>query len=355
MIGQMDIKRQLRYKESIYDVLKDITLGNYNYLIIGKELDGKFIDIDFVEQKLDNGKIRYISPSSTFEFNKDTTDFKRVQSQSLMNYIVNEIKDRINQEKLISETDTLNYIDSISKTIESSTNINGFFANDNKYENESQLEESTKTLIGYYFDEMKDYSDLSKLPTGEVLVPEEDVKEIYNKLEDTQNFGVSLIHDAIAKEENTEDYIVDPTNNSPLMNIENTSLENNKACEPVSTNSEALNNIVEETVNNNSIDKLGKQDKDEIIVKNDNLVNDTINDSNMSFQERLYLENEKKMHEQNASEDLQNNLNAKTKTLTLKNNYGRMNNAAYITITWLLYIIGSFELFIVIFLMAKFL
>ena len=57
MIGQMDIKRQLRYKESIYDVLKDITLGNYNYLIIGKELDGKFIDIDFVEQKLDNGKI----------------------------------------------------------------------------------------------------------------------------------------------------------------------------------------------------------------------------------------------------------------------------------------------------------
>ena len=102
MIGQFDIKRQLRYKDSIYDVLKDITLGNYNYLIIGKELDGKFIDIDFVEQKLDNGKIRYISPSSTFEFNKDTTDFKRVQSQSLMNYIVNEIKDRINQEKLIN-------------------------------------------------------------------------------------------------------------------------------------------------------------------------------------------------------------------------------------------------------------
>ena len=60
------------------------------------------------------------------------------------------------------------------------------------------------------------------------------------------------------------------------------------------------------------------------------------------------------MHEQNVSEDLQNSLNAKTKTLTLKNNYGKMNNAAYITISWLLYIIGSFELFIVIFLMAKF-
>ena len=81
---------------------------------------------------------------------------------------------------------------------------------------------------------------------------------------------------------------------------------------------------------------------------------DATNNRNLSFQERLYLENEKKMHEQNVSEDLQNSLNAKTKTLTLKNNYGKMNNAAYITISWLLYIIGSFELFIVIFLMAKF-
>lgn len=352
MIGQMDIKRQLRYKESIYDVLKDITLGNYNYLIIGKELDGKFIDIDFVEQKLDNGKIRYISPSSTFEFNKDTTDFKRVQSQSLMNYIVNEIKDRINQEKLISETDTLNYIDNISKTIESSTDINGFFANDNKYENESQLEESTKTLIGYYFYEMKDYSDLSKLPTGEVLVPEEDVKEIYDKLEDTQNFGVSLIHDAIAKEENTEDYIVDPTNNS----VSNDMLSENSIFKPMSTDftEQDLTDVKLQSdfYNDNSNAVATTQTRSTQLTETNS---DATNNRNLSFQERLYLENEKKMHEQNVSEDLQNSLNAKTKTLTLKNNYGRMNNAAYITISWLLYIIGSFELFIVIFLMAKFL
>ncbi len=351
MIGQMDIKRQLRYKDSIYDVLKDITLGNYNYLIIGKELDGKFIDIDFVEQKLDNGKIRYISPSSTFVFNKDTTDFKRVQSQSLMNYIVNEIKDRINQEKLINETDTLNYIDNISKTIESSTDINGFFANDNKYENESQLEESIKTLIGYYFNEIKDYSDLNKLPTGEVLVPEEDVKEIYNKLEDTQNFGVSLIHDAIAKEENSEDYIVDPTNNS----VSNDMLSENSIFKPMSTDftEQDLTDVKLQSdfSNDNSNSVATTQTQSTQLTETNS---DATNNRNLSFQERLYLENEKKMHEQNVSEDLQNSLNAKTKTLTLKNNYGKMNNAAYITISWLLYIIGSFELFIAIFLMAKF-
>lgn len=351
MIGQMDIKRQLRYKDSIYDVLKDITLGNYNYLIIGKELDGKFIDIDFVEQKLDNGKIRYISPSSTFEFNKDTTDFKRVQSQFLMNYIVNEIKDRINQEKLINETDTLNYIDNISKTIESSTDINGFFANDNKYENESQLEESIKTLIGYYFNEIKDYSDLNKLPTGEVLVPEEDVKEIYNKLEDTQNFGVSLIHDAIAKEENSEDYIVDPTNNS----VSNDMLSENSIFKPMSTDftEQDLTDIkLQSDFSNDNSNAVATTQTQSTQLTETN--SDAINNRNLSFQERLYLENEKKMHEQNVSEDLQNSLNAKTKTLTLKNNYGKMNNAAYITISWLLYIIGSFELFIVIFLMTKF-
>lgn len=351
MIGQMDIKRQLRYKDSIYDVLKDITLGNYNYLIIGKELDGKFIDIDFVEQKLDNGKIRYISPSSTFVFNKDTTDFKRVQSQFLMNYIVNEIKDRINQEKLINETDTLNYIDNISKTIESSTDINGFFANDNKYENESQLEESIKTLIGYYFNEIKDYSDLNKLPTGEVLVPEEDVKEIYDKLEDTQNFGVSLIHDAIAKEENSEDYIVDPTNNS----VSNDMLSENSIFKPMSTDftEQDLTDVKLQSdfSNDNSNSVATTQTQSAQLTETNS---DATNNRNLSFQERLYLENEKKMHEQNVSEDLQNSLNAKTKTLTLKNNYGKMNNAAYITISWLLYIIGSFELFIVIFLMAKF-
>ncbi len=351
MIGQMDIKRQLRYKDSIYDVLKDITLGNYNYLIIGKELDGKFIDIDFVEQKLDNGKIRYISPSSTFSFNKDTTDFKRVQSQSLMNYIVNEIKDRINQEKLINETDTLNYIDNISKTIESSTDINGFFANDNKYENESQLEESIKTLIGYYFNEIKDYSDLNKLPTGEVLVPEEDVKEIYNKLEDTQNFGVSLIHDAIAKEENSEDYIVDPTNNS----VSNDMLSENSIFKPMSTDftEQDLTDVkLQSDFSNDNSNAVATTQTQSAQLTETN--SDATNNRNLSFQERLYLENEKKMHEQNVSEDLQNSLNAKTKTLTLKNNYGKMNNAAYITISWLLYIIGSFELFIVIFLMAKF-
>lgn len=351
MIGQMDIKRQLRYKDSIYDVLKDITLGNYNYLIIGKELDEKFIDIDFVEQKLDNGKIRYISPSSTFVFNKDTTDFKRVQSQSLMNYIVNEIKDRINQEKLINEKDTLNYIDNISKTIESSTDINGFFANDNKYENESQLEESIKTLIGYYFNEIKDYSDLNKLPTGEVLVPEEDVKEIYNKLEDTQNFGVSLIHDAIAKEENSEDYIVDPTNNS----VSNDMLSENSIFKPMSTDftEQDLTDVKLQSdfSNDNSNSVATTQTQSTQLIETNS---DATNNRNLSFQERLYLENEKKMHEQNVSEDLQNSLNAKTKTLTLKNNYGKMNNAAYITISWLLYIIGSFELFIAIFLMAKF-
>lgn len=351
MIGQMDIKRQLRYKDSIYDVLKDITLGNYNYLIIGKELDGKFIDIDFVEQKLDNGKIRYISPSSTFVFNKDTTDFKRVQSQSLMNYIVNEIKDRINQEKLINEKDTLNYIDNISKTIESSTDINGFFANDNKYENESQLEESIKTLIGYYFNEIKDYSDLNKLPTGEVLVPEEDVKEIYNKLEDTQNFGVSLIHDAIAKEENSEDYIVDPTNNS----VSNDMLSENSIFKPMSTDftEQDLTDIkLQSDLSNDNSNAVATTQPQSTQLTETN--SDATNNRNLSFQERLYLENEKKMHEQNVSEDLQNSLNAKTKTLTLKNNYGKMNNAAYITISWLLYIIGSFELFIAIFLMAKF-
>lgn len=351
MIGQMDIKRQLRYKDSIYDVLKDITLGNYNYLIIGKELDGKFIDIDFVEQKLDNGKIRYISPSSTFVFNKDTTDFKRVQSQSLMNYIVNEIKDRINQEKLINETDTLNYIDNISKTIESSTDINGFFANDNKYENESQLEESIKTLIGYYFNEIKDYSDLNKLPTGEVLVPEEDVKEIYNKLEDTQNFGVSLIHDAIAKEGNSEDYIVDPTNNS----VSNDMLSENSIFKPMSTDftEQDLTDVkLQPDLSNDNSNAVATTQPQSTQLTETN--SDATNNRNLSFQERLYLENEKKMHEQNVSEDLQNSLNAKTKTLTLKNNYGKMNNAAYITISWLLYIIGSFELFIAIFLMAKF-
>ena len=174
---------------------------------------------------------------------------------------------------------------------------------------------------------------------------------VYNKLEETQNFGVSLIHDAIAKEENSEDYIVDPTNNS----VSNDMLSENSIFKPMSTDftEQDLTDVKLQSdfSNDNSNSVATTQTQSTQLTETNS---DATNNRNLSFQERLYLENEKKMHEQNVSEDLQNSLNAKTKTLTLKNNYGKMNNAAYITISWLLYIIGSFELFIVIFLMAKF-
>lgn len=329
---QTDIKRQLRYKDSIYDVLKDIKLGNYNYLIIGKELNNKFIDIDFVEQRFEEGKIRYISANSNVIFNKETTNFKRIQGQSLMNYIINEIKDNINSGTLVDVNATIDYIERIYNTIISSNDINTFFMNENNYDTELQLEESIKTLIGYYVNEIKNYGDVNKLPTGEVLVSEEEIKDIYDKLEDTQNFGVSLIHDAITNEKNPDDYIVDPTNST---------FEN-------SSNTSGISNYEEEKEKRNNI--FVDMPADNVVSNNDL----ALDNHNLTFQERLYLENEERINNRNQSQDLQDNLEVKTKTLTLHNSYGRQNSAAYITISWLLYIIGSFELFIAIVLMAKF-
>lgn len=324
MVEQMDIKRQLRYKDSVYDVLKDIKLGNYNYLIIGKEFGNKYIDIDYVEQKSEEGKIRYISPNSNVLF-KDVVDFKRSQSQSLMNYIVDDIKDNINQGVLLNKSDTLNYVDIVAQTLQNSDNINGFFIGDHNYADESQYEESIRTLMNYYTYEFKNISSGDRLPSGEVLVSDEDVEDVYNKLEDTQNFGVSLI-DAITREQNPDEYMIDPTDNT----------------------FKETNSIFESTSDS---EDMSLENSDEPSIKNDG---ENIDNATLSFQERLYLENERRMNSNESMPDLQDNLSNKTKKLTLYNNHSRGNNAAYITISLLLYVVGSFELFVAIVLLAKF-
>ena len=91
MAEQEKLKRQVRYRDSIYDILKDIALGGHNYLIIGKGSEARFYGIEFVEQRIEDGKIKYISPNINFQFNNTIRDFSRLQGQSLMNYIVNEI------------------------------------------------------------------------------------------------------------------------------------------------------------------------------------------------------------------------------------------------------------------------
>ena len=338
MSEQMNIKRQVRYKDdSIYDILADFNLGEHKYSIIGKELGNKFSDIDFVEQKEENGKIKYISPNSNFEFNKDTTDFKSIQGRALMNYIINYIKDSINDERLLNSTDTLKYIDTISKVISSSNNIGGFFNNSYHYDNELQLEESIKTLIGYYIQAMNDYVNVNELPVGGLLVSDAEVDAVYNDLEkdleDTQNFGVSLIHDTI---KNPDDYIIDPTNNV-FVNNSNLNVEKNEEFLPkeestinIDINNQTSNDVVDENVSKS----------------------DEINNRKLSFQEEMYLANEEKMHnKENEMRDLQLD---KPKTLVLTKST-KMNNAAYITISLLLYLIGSFELLLSIILIAKFL
>lgn len=346
MLEQVNIKRQVRYKDSIYDILKDITLGERHYLIIGKGSDSKFFDIDFVEQKIDNGKVKYVSPSSSYQFNSELTDFGRIQSQALMSYIVNEIKDNINQERLRDSDDTIRYIDEIAKITDSNNDIKGFFVNNNSYNSEEELENSIKTLIGYYEKEIKGYDDDNKrLPAGEVLVSDETVKEIYGELENTGNFGVSLISDMSRVNGSKEDdYIVDPTNS---IFIDNSSdIQEQSTFEPTTEK----NN--EKTVSN-GIASTEIPVEEQLVIDNEQPIMRT-NIANMSFQERLYLENEKKLHEKE-QRDLQTEIDVKTKTLTLNSNSMRRHNAAYVSISLLLYLIGSFELLLSIILLVKYL
>lgn len=340
MTEQVDIKRQVRYKDSIYDILKDITLGNYNYLIIGKGSDSKFYDIDFVEQRIEDGKIKYISPVSNYRFNIDSIDFSRIQGQSLMNYIVNEIKDNINQGLLTSSTDTINYIDEVAKVIDANNDIKGFFKNNSFYDSEDKLDESIKTLIGYYQQDIKDYVANNKLPMGEVVVSDDTVEEIYSELENTQNFGVSAIYDYENKknEKATIDY-----NNRIFADISTSSNEE----EQINSNESMIFSQTEITKDNidSNINVSFKEN-------NDITTEQVDSNSNLSFQERLYLENEKRMQEKQRI-DFQTNLSAKTKTLTLNNN--SLNNSAYVTISFFLYLIGSFELLLAVIMLAKFL
>ena len=70
----------------------------------------------------------------------------------------------------------------------------------------------------------------------------------------------------------------------------------------------------------------------------------------------MYLENEQRLQAKEPfNEDPQTELTAKTKTLTLKNSSMKRGNAAYISISLLLYLIGSFELLLAIILIVKYL
>lgn len=315
------VKRQLRYKDSVYDILCSVKLGECTYSIIGKGTDSKFYDIDFVEQRNENGKQKYISPIVNFEFN-DSLDFSRLQGHLFMNYIRNnKIMDKLSEDAEINRDETIKIINEIIKIIENSSDIKSFFENNNRYTSENQFENSIKVLIDYYNEQEKKYYEENSInnihkSSEKIDIEDGSVNEVYSELDNTQNFGISLLYDynMMKKKEEAEHAKV----------LSETQPEQN-------------NNT------NNSFQKIAIDAKKEEQFEK--------NETSMSFQEKMFLENEKLMESKkvNVAND---ELNNKAKTLTLKQN--KPSNAAYITISLLLCLIGSFELLLSIILLVRF-
>lgn len=358
---------QVRYNGEIYDILGNVMLGNHQFLIIGAGSEHKFFDIAFIEKRVEPDKVRYILPNVNYEWNSAGMDYALIQGQGLMDHIVNGVKDAINQDKLIDKVSTQKYIADVLEVLDTNADIKGFFEDRGMAYTEVQLEESIKTLIGYYEAGISKKNIETNTESIAISnVPEEIVDRAYADfqadLENTQNFGSTFFYDRASKEaEDTKEYVVDPTNhifeekdnfqrrNEEVVTVNETvedPVEETKTEEVLETTTETP---VQKTVGNSgeSITLTGELSTSDI-----EYILET-KGSELPFQERLYLENLRKIRSV-PSADAQTNVVNKTKTLS--NGKSLMGeNAAYVSISFFLYLIGSFELLLSIILLAKYL
>ena len=321
---------QVRYNGSVYDILESLILGEHQYLIIGTGNADKFFDIAFIEKKIENEKVRYISPSINYQSNIANENLTYMQSQALMDYVVNKITDEMNNGILSTKEETIERIKSEILKINNNVDIKGFFETERVYNN--HFKDDIDILVKLYDNNYKiDMSDESKVS----------VEEIYDELEKTQNFGVSAIYDYELKKNGSE-YISDPTN--PIMdenkketdNFELSSVEEDETLEK-----EQLP-VIEKTLPNFD-EPLTVSDIEYLLEKKG---------ETMSLQQKIYWEGEKARIAE--KETLPEDSIEKGKVKKLSNGKSILGeNAAYIAISLLLYLIGSFELLLSIIMLAK--
>lgn len=325
---------QVRYNNSVYDILGNVFLGGHQYLIIGDGTENKFIDIAFIEKRIEEEKVRYVLPNINYYWNKETMDFQFIKGQRLMDYVINKIKDEINGGTLGARDETLRYISDTINILNSNLDIKNSFEHFDSYENEEQFEASIKSLIGYYELGIKK-EESSITVNSQEFIQDESVEQAYNDYQDelgkTQNFGVSLFN-SINSYMNS-DYAND-------INLEKTTQEKVAIEEEQGAKKELpVREVSEEPTSLEDIKYLLET-----------------RGESMPLQQKLYWESKKNelLDKSTPSNDLIGVNKGRAKTLS--NGKSLLSDkAAYISISALLYIVGSFELLLSIILLAKYL
>lgn len=327
---------QVRYNGSVYDILGNIFLGGHQYLIIGDGNENKFIDIAFIEKRIEDGKVRYILPNINYLWDKEKTDCNLVKGQRLMDYVINNIKDKINQGMLITRENTLEYIINALNVLDTNSDIKNSFENFNNYTTEEQFEASIKTLIEYYESGIKLEKDDLVVSESWDAVSQGDVDDAYQDYQDelgkTQNFGVSLFSNINSSVSNTdvktEDF--ENSNEEQILPKEENELKEELPAREIPEEPTSLEDI--------------------------KYLLETRGES-MPLQQKLYWESKKNEFSDRIVPNTADLVGAnKGRAKTLSNGKSLLSDkAAYISISALLYIIGSFELLMAIILFAKYL
>lgn len=339
---------QLRYNNDVYDILCNIVFGEYQYSIIGTGTNNKIFDIAFVEKIVENEKIRYVSPN----INSEQLDSNKVVSYALMDHVVNNIKDCINQDILLTRDDTTGYVNNCAEVLSQDDIVNLVVIHNDVYNND--VEERIRRVNSIYDDSIDKYIQRISSSVLTDDEPEKTVDDIYDELEKTQNFGVSIIHDyeALLKE-NKDNYITEPTNHiytEKSESSENVSLDEKEDKESIQVND------IQDSQNIDSNNVSFNTNADKLTVSDIKFMLEKKSDS-MTLQQKLYWENELKRAESSlkqasSANDMQN---ARNKTYTLSNGKSLLkDNAAYVTIYFLIALIGSFELLLTIIMIVKF-
>lgn len=357
------IRSQVRHNNVGYDILGRIVLGNYEYVIIGRSDDNKYIDVTYKVRVSNSDKIEYVSP--TF----DSADVNLLQGQYLLDIVVNEVKDFINANKLNSKEEIIDYIESSIKLISNSPDIKKIF--DGSL-NSNDLESSYNLLSSYY-------SELRKgepVMTSATFSEDDEILIIPDSVSDVSD-AVDEAYDKVQSDlDYTGRYVFEGL---PFASTDNYAKEEVKDKETHSENkiSESANKDVvskDETISENDLrSSLDFSSSDTSVISSDEVTtkekdedtifgNFTYSDiefalsnkrDKLTSEQIAYLENKLAMSKKN---DEVGNVSLGVnngKQMVKSNGKSLLDNAAYVSITTLLYIVGSLELFIAIILLAK--
>lgn len=365
---------QVNLSGNIYDVLGNINLAGHNYLILGKGNDSKLFDVIFVEKKIKNEKVEYVFLDADYENQlRNGVSVGYIQSQMLMDYATNNLKDNMNRGFFSSKESVLKKIDDIVSILNNDKNIMDFFANSNELLKLEEIEHNMDGLYDYY---QAKIDPLGKTELINIEEINEAVKRVQANLEDTGDYGVGGLIPKSSMREFEETEIDMPvtipvnTDNSEEKVIDNSTTFYN----PV-VNESTTDDVIQPV---NTIDEQPAQ----VTAPVGPVVVDDFTDDNRTAEDIMMLINSGKLNQQqllyyknrleelqkytrvnNAEENEQSNEMTRGNQKTLNNGHSllektsplRFNKAAYISISALLYLIGSFELFIAIILIAKYL